>query len=1000
LKISRRLAAVVWTAIALAALPQQCRAGGGPTPLVFCASTHNPPLADLVNGEPKGIMVDIVNAISLRTGRPIDIRLMEWKRAQSLLIDGKADAVGPIAATPPRMKIFDFSLPVMEARESIFVRRGTMGISGLRDLRGLKVAVQRGGLNEQVVRSDPRITVVTTNNDPLETFRLLRQHSVDAVVADRWVTAYTLSQNQIEDITPVGDPVAEFPASIGVKKGNTALLNVLNKAIESLKADGTFARIDAKWRSDEVVIETREEVLRKTYAVIAGFLTVLILGVGAWIATMLREIRRRRRSEAEARESEARFRIIIEQAPDAIVVLDVDLDHFTDANAAAEKLFGVPREELLRMAPRQFYPEDVRNTDGANLLREQNVALALAGEMPQYERAIQTKDGRELLCEVRLSRLPSSRKLIRASIVDVTERRQVDEELNRYRARLESLVDTRTAELVEARNAAETAARAKGEFLANMSHEIRTPMNAILGMTDLALRTDLTERQRDYLEKVQVSAQSLLHVINDILDFSKIDAGKLDIEQIEFVLDDVLQDVTTIIGPKAREKKLELTLRVAPNVPRVLVGDPLRLQQVLVNLGHNAVKFTTSGTVTVAVDASSIDESRCTLSVSVTDTGIGMSSDQTATLFQPFNQADASITREHGGTGLGLAISRQLVELMGGSISVRSEPGRGSEFHFTVELGCAPSGAADQVTTDERSPLMAADFGGGVDSAALSDSTVRPLRDAEDALTSHLRGMRVLLVEDNEINQHLARELLVRIAGCELDMAANGEEAVNHVRDHVYDVVLMDIQMPVMGGYQAAAKIRSELSSTLPIIAMTAHAMSTDREKVLAAGMNDYISKPFIPHDLFATLARWQRAVPQPPPPPASVGALGSTDPLKDAGIVAKVGMMYCGNTPDLYDDMLRLFLNNRRAFNAQLRRTLAAGDMESAALMAHSIKSISATIGAQDLSTAAGNLELALNGEVDEAQVDTASVEFCALMQRALSGIEQYLSPRGAVKV
>jgi signal transduction histidine kinase/ActR/RegA family two-component response regulator len=419
----------------------------------------------------------------------------------------------------------------------------------------------------------------------------------------------------------------------------------------------------------------------------------------------------------------------------------------------------------------------------------------------------------------------------------LSEVQRRDRDLQHHRESLEEQVSQRTAELqrvnaelIRSRDKAEEGSRAKSEFLANMSHEIRTPMNGITGMTELALGTDLTAEQRDYLNTVKASTDSLLTVVNDILDFSKIEAGKFDLEMVSFSLCRRIEDTVKLVAVPARRKGLDVRCSIGPEVPEFVVGDPIRLGQILLNLTGNAIKFTEHGEVAVEVSVLASKTEEVTLEFAVRDTGIGIPLDKQQSIFEAFSQADGSMTRRFGGTGLGLTISARLVAMMGGTLRVESRPGQGSCFRFTAHM---------QVGNLARNP--------GVSPAPGADP-------AMPARPPH--ALRVLLAEDNAVNQKLAVRILEK-HGHRVTVAANGREAMEALVRDQFDAILMDVQMPEMSGLEATAAIRrSERGSKrhIPIIAMTAHAMKGDREQCLQFGMDAYLSKPIRRQELLETL--------------------------------------------------------------------------------------------------------------------------------------------------
>ena len=703
-------------------------------------------------------------------------------------------------------------------------------------------------------------------------------------------------------------------------------------------------------------------------------------GVNAMGERIELRTREQRQAQEALRSSEARLRRLIESSMIGVFFWDVSGGVF-EANDAFLEIIGYERDDLLngrvdwaRLTPPQEAAAD------QNAIRQ----LLSVGRCQSYEKHYIRKDGSLVPVLIGGALLSDSKEQGVAFIVDLTERKQAEADR-------------------QARREAEAASTAKSEFLANMSHEIRTPMNAILGMSYLALQSGLNPQQRNYIQKVHASAESLLGIINDILDFSKIEAGKLDMESIPFSLADVLDNLGSLVGMKAEEQGLELLFVEPPGLPTALVGDPSRLSQVLINLANNAVKFTERGEVVVAVDLIERDAASALLHFEVRDTGIGMSVEQQQRLFRPFSQGDASTSRRYGGTGLGLAISRHLVRLMGGELNVDSAPDKGSRFHFrlrfSLQAGAAIQPRAlvregsllgtralivdDNASAREVLSEMAAGLGlkadtavdgtnalhqvtvaeargepyglllldwtmpgmDGVECARLLAERERPrhptprvlmltafsrsqvqqrlseLRVAVDALLTKpvtpstlfdacvaalglaamrhstrsaqreesmldhqakLKGARILLVEDNLINQELALDVLSG-AGILVTVAGNGQEALDMLAQQSFDGVLMDCQMPIMDGYAATRALREKAQwRDLPVIAMTANAMVGDRDKALAAGMNDHIAKPIRVDDMFATLARWIR-----PDAPTSDESPGNAGADRDLGATA-----------------------------------------------------------------------------------------------------------------
>jgi PAS domain S-box-containing protein len=759
------------------------------------------------------------------------------------------------------------------------------------------------------------------------------------------------------------------------------------------------------------------------------------------------------------------------------------------------EMLGYSQEELSQI---EQWDEIIRPDERASGAERYAELIQGKRDEDEWEQHFIRRDGRVVTANgrFRLLRDTAGRpQYVFSFNEDITQRRRAEEEL------------------VKAKDAAEAATKSKSEFLANMSHEIRTPMNAILGMTRLALKTKLTPKQEDYLSKIKAASNALLRIINDILDSSKIEAGKLDLEKTDFRLEEVLENLSTVVSQKVQDKNLEFLIASRHDIPLNLVGDPLRLGQILINLVNNAVKFTEHGEVVVSVTMEEEAQDRVELKFSVRDTGIGMTPEQAARLFQAFSQADTSTTRKYGGTGLGLSISKKLVELMGGTIWVESKVGQGSTFSFTARFGVQSAATehkrfipdlaglralvvddnvqAGEILTellrqfafrvkrvcsgeDALRELAGADWQdpyrlvlmdwhmpglGGLETTriikrgerlrnvpkvvivtAFGEEDVRPQtqemgingyllkpvtpstlydtlvemfgvagqdagpsRVTRGGISSHdASGVRVLLVEDNEVNQQVARETLDS-AGASVTIANHGGEAVEILtrgdQPPPFDVVLMDLQMPEMDGFTATRLLRAKPElRELPIIAMTADVMAEAVERCLEAGMDDHVRKPIDPDALFTTLARWTKS--------REVKAEGlAARPVRSdeevnvpeiEGVDVAGGLERVAGNKRLYVDLLGHFVARHGSAGAQIGVALENGDRKLAERLAHSVKGVAGNLGINGLFQLAGKLQSAIHESRDD--VDVLFEGFSWELDRQVQAIQRALRAQAPV--
>jgi polar amino acid transport system substrate-binding protein len=852
-------------------------------------------------------------------------------------------------------------------------------------------------------------------------------------------------------------------------------------------------------------------------------------GSTAYYLAVKEDVTERKKMEESLREKEARFRGYFEHSQVGMAVTS-PAKGWVEANEQLQRMLGYTLDELRELTWAEItHPADL-DADARQFER------MLAGEIEHYtlDKRFIRRDGETVYTNLTVACIRAETGdvlYVLASFQDITERKKMDDDLHE---RIKELDEAQSAMLnmmedLDAEKArAEEATRAKSDFLANMSHEIRTPMNAVIGMAHLALKTELTPKQEDYLSKIQSSANSLLGIINDILDFSKIEAGKLDMEAVEFDLLETLDNVANVITVKAQEKEnLEVLFSLEPQVPNFLVGDPLRLNQILVNLGNNAVKFTEQGEIVLTARVvNKRSDDKVTLQFSVRDTGIGMSAEQQAKLFQAFSQADTSTTRKYGGTGLGLTISKRLVNLMGGEIWTESEPGQGTTFNFTAEFGLAkatvkrrfePSAdlrglkvlvvddnatsreilqdilesftfkvylsasgeealeeieradgdqpfelvimdwkmpgmdgieaskriKSHQKLTEVPAIVLVTAYGREevmrqadeigldgyllkpVNASVLFDAIMQALgkevqgvfragrkKEQNAGELSAISGARVLLVEDNEINQQVAQEIL-QGAGLIVTVVNNGQEGVDAARQNQYDAILMDIQMPVMDGHTATREIRNLKSEirNVPIIAMTAHAMAGDEQKSLDAGMDGHVTKPIDPDQLFATLQKWikpgeKRIKDQPPQistqHPESDPSVPDEAALPESlpGFDLAAGLQRLMGNKRLYRKLLVDFGTKYTETAGEIRGALDAKDFEQAHSLVHNLKGLAGNLEAKDLQVATVAMEKLVKGQTEKTvsvkELDLKFAELKNALDQALDAVQTLGSPDG----
>ncbi len=1079
-------------------------------PLRVITDDNYPPyLFRDTDGRVHGYLVDYWKRWEQKTGVAVRLSATQWAEAQRLLLQGEADVIDMIYRTAAREPLYDFSSPYARLPVNIYSHASIGGISNVQTLKGFQVGVQKGdACIDQLAKHG--ITSLLPYNNYEALIAAARRAEVKIFCADEAPANFYLNRLGVEDSFRKAFELYSGEFHRAVRKGDANTLALVMRGMQAITPEEDEA-LRRKWFGTPLDPQNTAMLRYLTLASDIVFGIALLLGTWAW--STQRAVRRKtaelveyrdglehqvaeRTAELAAttdrlRKANAQMHAILESASSGIVLLQDRIA--THCNRRMHEMLGWPDGTLVGQPTRLWYVDEETN----QLASAEAYADIWQGRTHRREQLMQRHDGSQVWTRMT------------GHAIDINDPARgsvwIIDDISAERAAAQALS--------QAKEAAEDAARAKSDFLANMSHEIRTPMNAVIGMTQLALKADPPLRVRDYLRKIQSSSQLLLGVINDILDFSKIEASKMRLDHIGFAIDKLLDDVAALVSEKAAGKGLELIISTAADLPTGLVGDPLRLQQVLLNLVNNAVKFTEHGEVEIRVRLQQPLADGVELRFEVRDTGIGISPEQREQLFQSFQQADNSTTRRYGGTGLGLAIAKRLVELMGGQIGVESRPGQGSTFWFTARLGldarqpehprrdtiagglrvllvddneqarevvselvtsqgftlAATASGIDALAEIERSEAAGQPFDvvlldwkmPGMDGIALAreirhrapgqtplllmvtaydrDEALSQAREAgisevltkpvspstlldalmrltggqdgpasstpPDALyeSAKLAGARALLVEDNELNQEVATEFL-RTLGLEVDLAADGAIALQKVQQQSYDVVLMDMQMPVMDGLSATRAIRQLPGlRELPILAMTANAMAEDRERCLQAGMNDHVAKPINVQELVDKLQRWVR-----PAPGRSLSTV-SADPTRTrsaelgwisamagiAGLDARLGLSQLLGREALYREILGRFVASQRDQAERIAQALEAGQRDEAQRLAHTLKGLAAQVGALPLREQAARLEAALrDGAPDPAPL---LAEIASELPRLADAIAARLPPASA---
>ncbi len=907
-----------------------------------------------------GVTADFLALVEKRTDLLFKIdHKHSWEKSIERIKAGEIHMLGAAVPSEQRRRFLNFSPPYAWLSGVIIVRKNVTEPMSLEKLAGMQVMVVHNYIWKDILETAyPELNIRPAPNIGTA-LKKVSFGMADAMVGYMATASHHIERLGISNLKISGETVSVLDICFAVNKEIPHLRNILDRVLEQTP-EAQKKAILRKWISLELRPPRDHKYFTRILfpGVIAGLL--VLIGIIIWNRSLQRqviqrteklnqELTQRTRMEFALRESEEKYRSIFGNIQDVYYEITPQ-GRLLEISPSIEKVIGYTRAMMVQNSLSSLFvnPEEFHK-----MLKK----VIQEGQLKDHEALLTQPNGEMLNCSMNailiknLDRKPG--KII-GSIRNITDRVKAQSALKLAYHELEKRVEERTAELRntnkelnKAKETADAGTLAKSSFLANMSHEIRTPLSGVISASELVMNESLPKKTARYIKLIHTSSHALLGVIDDILDFSKIEAGKLDMETHPFHLDQVLSRVTELFKPKMIEKQIQFIKQIAPDTPPHLIGDSFRLQQILTNLVSNAIKFTDrGGQITLGVSGTQGNHETDPVQISflVADTGIGIASEHQDLLFTPFSQIDASTTRKYGGSGLGLSICGQLVEMMGGTITVESQPKKGSQFLFTIPLGL-------------WTPLE-------------TDHPLPPLHGSPPTISAYrtlLQGYRILVAEDTPTNQEITLAVL-ELVGIETLLVDTGTKAVAAIQDQRFDAILMDIQMPEMDGFEATRAIRRQKGQDqLPIIAMTAHTLKEDQAKCMAAGMNGYISKPVSQEKLFSTLVSLLHKNEFNLPSHDTTSPRENYNPknrvneipgIEIPGIEFKKAITTLGIEPHVFVHILQTFFKNHEPFIYNLETAWQDQDREKVITLIHSLKGSAGGIGAHKLQTQAMDLE------------------------------------------